>query len=94
MFIKKRTRPINSEPQERIVEKVDEEDNEASNIPLRLFFLHRLVKHTKHLENTLERELGRLNLKQDTENHYHEGIQPSHEENNCLLTTLSTKIRQ
>ena len=61
---------------------------------LKPLFDPRLAEHTRHLELTLERELGLLSLKQDTTNQYHEGLKQTHKETNRLLVPLFTEIQQ
>lgn len=53
-----------------MVKEANNEDNEALNVLPKTFIRPRLVEHTRHLELTLERELGLLSLKQDTANQY------------------------
>lgn len=77
-----------------MVKEANNEDNEASNVLPKTFIRPRLAEHTRHLELTLEHELGLLSLKQDTTNQYHEGLKQTHKETNRLLVALFTEIRQ
>lgn len=60
MFIENTTRPADSRPHEGMVEEEYEEDDEASDIPPRVFFWRRLAEHTRHLKHALECELSQL----------------------------------